>query len=83
MEKFRTKKMSVKINCTLMNEEYFDNNYREYYEFLSCEIAVSKTHGFYAKKFYKLKSVPLIIPSTFDLKLHANLPIFICTSKIY
>ena len=83
MEKLRTKTMRVKIPCALMNKEYFENNYREYYEFLSCDIAESKTYGFYVKNFYKLKCPPLIIPSTFDLELHANLPIFICTSKIY
>ena len=83
MEKFRTKEMSVKLNCTCVNKEYFENTYREYYEFLSCSIVNSKTHGFYVKTFYKLKPLPLIIPSSFDVVSYSNLPIFVCASKIY
>ena len=83
MEKFRTKEMSVKINCTLMNKEYFENNYREYYEFVSCEISKSKRHGYYNKRFYKIKSLRVLNSLGLDMDCYFNLPIFVCASEIY
>ena len=83
MEKFRTKTMSVKLICTCMNQEYFDNNYREYYEFITCDIASSKIHGYYNKRYYKIRSLKSLNSSGLDMDCYFNLPIFICTSKIY
>lgn len=83
MKEFRTKTMRVKISCTCVNSEYFDTHFRNYYNFVSCEIASSKTHGYYNKRFYKIRSLNDLNSSGLDMDRYFNLPIFICTSEIY
>lgn len=83
MEKFRTKTMRVKISCTCINQEYFDSHFREYYNFLSCEISPSKRHGYYNKRFYKIKSLQVLNSSGLDMDRYFDLPIFVCASEIY
>lgn len=83
MEKFRTKKMSVKLDCVCMNKEYFDVHYFEYYVFLNMQICYSKVHGTYFKSFYKLKSLVYILSLGLDKSKYYELPHFVCASKIY
>lgn len=83
MKKFRTKEMSVKLTCTCVSNEYFTNNLRDYYEFLSCDFFESKTHGSYRKTFYKLRSFSELTDFGFDAIKYSEMPYYICASRIY
>lgn len=83
MEEFRTKTMSVKISCTCVNDEYFDTHFRNYYNFVTCQIGVSKKHGYYNMRFYKIKSLQVLNSSGLDMNRYFDLPIFVCASEIY
>lgn len=83
MEKFKKETMSVELYFTCVSEEYFNDNFREYYEFLSCKFVRSKEHGSYFKNFYKLKDFNSVIDSGLDMDFYYTLPCFICVSEIY
>lgn len=83
MKEFITKKMSVKLNCACINDTYFSNNLRDYYEFLSCEICDSKIYGYYLKSFYRLRSFFELIDLGFDAIKYSEMPTNICASRIY
>lgn len=83
MEKFRIKKMSVKLYFSCVNDGYFNNNLRDYYEFLSCEICDSKIYGYYLKSFYRLRSFSELFALGFDAVKYSEMPTNICASRIY
>lgn len=75
--------MDIKLWFTCVNDDYFENHYRAYYEFLSYDVKTSKLHGSYLKTFYKLRPYEAIVHSCLDKDLYCELPFFVCTSKIY
>ena len=81
MEEFRREKISIELYFTCVSEEYFYNNLREYYDFLSCELVKSNEHGFYSKCFYKLKVFNSVINNGLDMDYYYRLPCFVCTYK--
>lgn len=83
MENFKREMMSIELYFTCVSEEYFYNNLREYYDFLTFELCKSKIHGTYGKQFYKLKSFSDIQALGLDSDFHYKLPCFICASEIY
>lgn len=83
MEKFRRESMRVELYVTCVSEEYFNDNLRDYYEFLSCKSVRSKEHGSYFKTFYKLKGFKSVIDTGLDMDFYYELPSFICASEIY
>lgn len=83
MEKFKRVMMSIELNFTCVSEEYFYDNFREYYDFLTFELSESKTHGLYGKHFYKLKSPAAIVAMGLDMDFYRKLPCFICAYEIY
>ena len=83
MKEFRTKEMSIKVRCTCVSDEYFRNNLRDYYSYLASDLSESKTHGFYFKTFYKLRSFSEIIDLGFDVDKYSKMPAYVCASKIY
>ncbi len=83
MKEFRTKKMSVKISCACVSNEYFDSHFRDYYDFLVFDIGESKIHGYYRKTFYKIKPVSAVISLGLDMNRYVDLPSFVCTAVIY
>lgn len=83
MEKFRTERMSVKIDFTCVNDDYFNIHYSDYYDFLSYGYAKSKVHGYYLKTFYKLKTFLSATHSGLDMNLYYDLPLYVCASEIY
>lgn len=83
MEKFRREMMSIELVFTCVSEEYFYNNLRDYYDFLTFELSKSKDYGFHGKYFYKLKCASSIIALGLDMEFYSGLPSFICASGIY
>lgn len=83
MEKFRKEMMSIELYFACVNEEYFEDNFREYYDFLHFELSNSEAHGLHGKYFYKLKSPSSIIALGLDMDFYRELPCFICASEIY
>lgn len=83
MEKFKREMMSIELDFTCVSEEYFNNNLRDYYEFLTFELSKSKDYGLHGKYFYNLKSASSIIALGLDMAFYIGLPSFICVSKIY
>ena len=83
MEKFRTEPMRVELYVTCVSEQYFNDNLRDYYEFLSCKFVRSKEHGSYFKNFYKLKAFKSVIDTGLDMDFYYTLPCFVCASEIY
>lgn len=83
MKEFRRKILSVKISCACVSKEYFDSHFRDYYNFFTCQIASSKRHGYYNKRFYKIKSLDVLYSLGLDMDCYFDLPPFICTSEIY
>ena len=83
MEKFKREMMSIELVFTCVSEEYFYNNLRDYYDFLSFELSKSKDDGHYGKYFYKLKSASGIVALGLDMDFYYGLPSFICASEIY
>ncbi len=80
MEKFRTKKVSVKLECACLETFFFREKFGEYYEFLGSSICESKVHGYYLKEFFKLKSIIRCNVENLDLANYDELPRFVCTS---
>lgn len=83
MEKFRREPMRIELYFTCVSEQYFYDNLREYYEFLSCKCCRSKEHGIYFKNFYKLKVLIPVIDSELDMDFYNTLPCYVCAAKIY
>lgn len=83
MRNFRTKKVSLKMECTCVEINYFKEHYSDYYEFLGCDVCESKIHGFYLKEFYKRKSIVLCNTERLDLSSYEGLPRFVCASILY
>ena len=83
MKNCRRKTMSIALSFTCVNDDYFDIHYREYYEFLSCDVKKSKLYGSYVKVFYKLKSYETLVNLGISEDLICELPFFVCASKIY
>lgn len=83
MEKFRREPMSIELIFTCVSEEYFYNNLRDYYDFLTFELSKSKDYGLHGKYFCKLKSASSIIALGLDMEFYSELPSFICASEIY
>ena len=77
------KTMSIELCFTCVNDEYFDIHYRDYYEYLSCDVKRSKLYGKYLKTFFKLRPYESIVDSCLDKDLYSELPFFVCASKIY
>lgn len=80
---FRTKQMSIKVRCACVSNEYFTNNLRDYYEFISLDFFESKVHGFYRKTFYKLRSYSECIDLGISSDKYSEMPAYICTSILY
>ena len=83
MEKFKREMMSIELVFTCVSEEYFYDNLRDYYDFLSFDFSKSKDYGLYGKYFYKLKSASGIVALGLDMDFYYGLPSFICASEIY
>ena len=83
MEKFKKEMMSIELYCSCVSEEYFDNNLREYYDFLHFELCKSELYCFYKKNYYKLKVPSSIMALGLDMNFYRELPCFICVSEIY
>ena len=83
MEKFKREMMNIELVFTCVSVEYFYNNFRDYYDFLSFELSKSKDDGLHGKYFYKLKSASSIIALGLDMEFYCGLPSFICASEIY
>lgn len=84
MEKFRREPMRIELYFTCVSEQYFDDNLRDYYEFLSCKCVRSKEHGSCFKNFYKRKEFnSVILMGGLDIDFYYTLPGFVCASKIY
>lgn len=82
MEKFRREMMSIELVFTCVSVEYFHDNFRDYYEFLTFELK-SIDDCLHGKYFYKLKSASSIIALGLDMDFYCGLPSFICASEIY
>lgn len=83
MEKFRREMMSVEVLFTCVNDDYFDDHFRDYYDYLGFDISKSEVHGVYGRYFYKLKSTSDIVALRLDMNFYYRLPSFICKSEIY
>lgn len=83
MKEFSRKTMCVKLTCTCVNQNYFDEHFISYYDFLTCELIKSKSRGSYVKKFYKLKPYDYFDKHGCGDDLYCELPFFVCASRIY
>ena len=83
MKQFSKKTMSVKFYFTCINEDYFNNHYRAYYDFMAFASSRSKAHGFYVKSYFKIKTMSDILSLGLDKKTYYELPTYVCSSVIY
>ena len=83
MEKFKREMMNIELVFTCVSVEYFYDNLRDYYDFLTFELCRSKEYGLYGKHFYRLKSASGIVALGLDRGFYYGLPSFICASEIY
>lgn len=83
MEKFKREMMSIEILFTCVNDDYFDDHFRDYYDYLYFDFSKSEVHGVYRRMFYKLKSLSYILYLGLDKNIYLKLPSFVCASEIY
>lgn len=83
MKEFRMKELRFKICCACVSNEYFINNLRDYYGFISCDYSESKKHGFYSKTLFMLRNFSEICDLGIDSNKYSELPLYVCVSKIY